>query len=410
MSHSPHQAVANSSLSGKDFEGLHSMAGDGHVISSSTKKFPPLSDQEHFSQFFGFSMNQIELMCDDENKLRNYYDKLILRKKNGSIRIIHAPKKDLKFAQRCILENILNHIEVAGNVFGFVRGRNIVQNANFHFGAKHILNVDIKDFFPSIKIAQVKKIFLELGYGEKASMILAQICCLEGRVPQGAPTSPALGNVVLGSLDEKLTRLSHSEGLKYSRYADDLTFSSSDWIDNVILYKVRQDVEDAGFELNYSKTRFLGPGDQLEVTGVVINEKIQPPRKWRKFVRAKLNRINNQGKVTRRQMSYLVGIVGVAYQYKDSSQMKRLLDEARRIIYSKQHTTIGWAYDRQVPSILTDIEAEALNQLSPNSTRSSMSRILEISEQDVDTCLQSAYIKIGVSNWIEAVEWANKNL
>ena len=142
-----------------------------------------------------------------------------------------------------ILDNILSNVTMAENVFGFVQGRSAIDNATYHIGAAHILNVDIKQFFPSISADKIKIVFGSLGYSEEVSTMLAELCCLDERLPQGAPTSPALANMVLRELDEELSLLAAQYGRKYTRYADDLTFSSQERIEEEFLGFVKHAVE-----------------------------------------------------------------------------------------------------------------------------------------------------------------------
>ena len=373
-------------------------------------KLPPIIDKVDLSIFIGIDPKLVEKICIDKHKFETHYREFRIRKKNGSMRIIYAPRTYLKVIQWWILHNILNYFEFDKNIFGFVPGRNIVQNAEFHFGARHILNIDIKDFFPSITIDQVKNIFLKFGYSEDVSNMLSQICCLENRVPQGAPTSPALGNFVLRDMDKNLTHISKSMGLKYSRYADDLTFSSTEWIDDSFLKKVVNIINAEGFEVNKKKTRFAGPQDRLEVTGVVINSKIQPPRKWRKRVRAILNQYGKKDTLTRQNLAYLYGIMGVAGQYRSSVQMHRLSSEARKVITEKRHTVIGYGNDIMFPRNLTELQAMALCYLSQNMMNVDIAKALGVSKSTLGRILRTSYVKINVDNRHDAMHWAKENL
>lgn len=374
------------------------------------KNIPPLIDIEDLSAFIGIDPELVAEICEDQYKAAIHYREFKIKKRNGSARTIYAPRTYLKVIQWWILDNILNCVEFEKNIFGFVQGRNIVQNAEFHFGAKHILNLDIKDFFPSITIHQVKEVFLEFGYNEDVSNMLSQICCLRNRVPQGCPTSPALGNLVFKELDQKLTLLSDSRGLKYSRYADDLTFSSVEWINDNFLYEVTSIINMAGFQVNRRKTRFAGPQDRLEVTGVVINDKIQPSRKWRKRVRATLNWYKKQGRITQNGLSYLYGIVGVSGQYKNNYQMKKLSNEAKNIIMEKRHTVIGYEDNFAIVDGFTELQIRALSCLSLGMTNSEIAKKLEVSKFSLGRILESSYAKINAYGRDEAVVWARKYL
>jgi DNA-binding CsgD family transcriptional regulator len=333
-----------------------------------------------------------------------------LKKKDGTKRDIDTPRTYLKVIQWWILDNILNHVEIAENVFGFVAGRSAVKNAEYHFGAKHVLNVDIRQFFPSITIEQVREIFVSLGYKEDVAEMLAELCCLDDRVPQGAPTSPAIANLVLRGLDEQLSRLADEAGHRYSRYADDLTFSSQERIQANFLDQVQHAVEQAGFELKPEKTRFSGFEGRMEVTGVVINDKMQPPRAWRKRTRAKIHKLGLAPRLTRQQLAFLQGIVGMAAQFKESMQMQRLGADATALIEAKSHTVVGNSKQPTLPNGLTVRQAEALAMLGPKRTNLELAARLGTTEAGIKKRLQEAFRKIDATDRIAAHRWARRHL
>ena len=240
--------------------------------------------------------------------------------------------------------------------------------------------------------------------------MLATLCCLDKRVPQGAPTSPALANLILRGLDETLSELATQAGHKYSRYADDLTFSSLTWIENEFLDAVQKEVERADFELKPDKTRFSGSGGRMEVTGVVINEKMQPSRVWRKKTRAALHKLSNASRLTRRNLAYLQGIKGMAAQFSDSPQMRCLLHEAIRLIEEKSQTVIGKGDRPILPNNLTVRQAAALANLAPRRTNSEIAALLGSTEAAVKKRLQRAYRKIDAADRNTAQRWASENL
>lgn len=262
-------------------------------------------------------------------KQDRHYRRFPLSKSDGTIRLIASPRTYLKVIQWWILDNILNQLDVHDSAYGFVKGRSITDNAAAHLGSKHFLNVDIKSFFDSVKEDRVREIFSGLGYSDDTARILAGLCCLNGALPQGAPTSPAIGNQILKSLDYRLSSLAHEMGLKYSRYADDITVSGREWIEDDVLLRIRKEVEAQGFELKDQKTRFSGPGDRNEVTGLVVSDFVQPPRQWRKRTRATLHKLSKKQFLEVSDRSYLLGIAGYSNVFSDSIQMQRLGDKAK---------------------------------------------------------------------------------
>lgn len=368
---------------------------------------PPIPSVGSLPLFLGISSKTIFSI---RRRPRKHYRSFPLRKKDGTPRDIDTPRTYLKVIQWWILDNILNHVEIADNVFGFVAGRSAVQNAMFHFGAAHVLNVDIKQFFPSITIDQVRAIFSSLGYEADVSDMFADLCCLDNRVPQGAPTSPALANLVLRNLDKELSGIALQAGHKYSRYADDLTFSSSDRIEAAFLGSVQAAVEREGFNLKPEKTRFSGMEGRMEVTGVVINEKMQPSRVWRKRTRATLHTLGKSARLTRKNLSYLLGIKGMAKQFRESPQMQRLALDAEQLLETKSQSVIGKGTRPILPNRLTIRQAEALAALAPRRTNMEIAMRLETTEAAVKKRLQEAYRKIGAADRIEAERWSSTNL
>lgn len=368
---------------------------------------PPMPSAGALPLFLGISPKTIYSIRRRPSK---HYRSFTLKKKDGTERDINTPRTYLKVIQWWILDNILNHVRIADNVFGFVSGRSAVENARYHFGAKHVLNVDIRQFFPSIKIDQVCEIFQSLGYKDDVSEMLSELCCLDGCVPQGAPTSPAIANLVLRELDEELTLLANEADHKYSRYADDLTFSSQVWIDEAFLQTIKASVENAGFELKPEKTRFSGFGGRMEVTGVVINEQPQPTRTWRKRTRATLHNLGVASRLTRRDLAYLRGILGICGQFPESLSMQRIHHSASELIEHKSQTIIGRGKRPILPNGLTIKQAEALAGLSPGRTNIEIATRLNTSEAAVKKRLQEAFRKINVSDRVQALSWANKHI
>ncbi len=223
----------------------------------------------------------------------------------------------LKNAQYWILVNILEKLELHEAAHGFRRDRSIVSNAQPHVGADVIINFDLKDFFPSISYKRVKGLFQSFGYSEAAATIFGLLCTestleeveLDGKtyyvattdrhLPQGSPASPAITNLLCRRLDRRLAGMAEHLGFIYTRYADDLTFSASGnslrHICN-ILRRTESIVAHEGFAINDQKTRILrGKSSQLEVTGVVVNERPTISKKELKRFRATLYQIEKDG-------------------------------------------------------------------------------------------------------------------
>ncbi|MEI6572710.1 MAG: reverse transcriptase domain-containing protein [Alphaproteobacteria bacterium] len=272
------------------------------------------------------------LIFSIQKNQKNYYREFSIRKSNGTLRQINAPRTYLKVIQWWILDNILAKITLPSYIFGFSKGGSIQNNASYHLQSRHLLNVDIKSFFNSVSKRQVTKVFLDLGYSEEASSTLAKLCTLDNCLPQGAPTSPCLANLVMIEADNEIQYLSSRLGIKYSRYADDLTFSSAQYIGLDFLNHVSLIIEKYGFALNTKKTRFAGTGSRMEVTGLVAGYFIQPPIQWRKLVRARLHRLKNKEALDINDISYLLGIRGYSLQFPTAKQMQSLLNSCDELL------------------------------------------------------------------------------
>lgn len=235
-----------------------------------------------------------------------------------------------------ILENILANLPAHKQAFGFCRNRSIQDNARLHSGSKHILNVDIKSFSDTVTKEQIKKIFVNLGYNLTTAETLSSLCTLDGCLPQGAPSSPSLANLVLCETDDKLHELATANGMKYSRYADDLTFSSNDFIVAGFHLEVERFLKDAGFQLKAAKTRYAGSGNRREVTGLVCGEFVQPPLEWRKNSRARLHALSKKPFLQKDDIAYLLGLRGYALQFPEAVQMNALLKAADTLLAGQQ--------------------------------------------------------------------------
>ncbi len=247
---------------------------------------------------------------------RPHYVLFRVPKRSGGMRQLAAPHRELARCQRWILRNILDPVPVHEATQGFVRGRSIATNAAQHLGQDVVVNVDLKDFFPSITYARVQGIFRSLGYSPAVATILALLCtdCPRQPVrwqgttwyvgeaarslPQGACTSPALSNLAARRLDRRLAGLASKLGWRYSRYADDLSFSAageSAARTGYLLHRLRRIVGEEDFGVNEQKTRVLRQNRAQLVTGVVVNRRAGVPRKLVRRLRAMLHRASQEG-------------------------------------------------------------------------------------------------------------------
>lgn len=241
------------------------------------RKVPVIFDFTHLSLLLGISREKLAfyIFASDDA----FYTTLKIEKKSGGYREIDAPSDQLKIVQKWILKNILYKIEVHEKCFGFLEGKSIYSNALLHVNKECVLNMDLKDFFPSIKERDVFLIFYELGYTKKVSYYLAKLLTKEGRLPQGSPASPMISNIVGKRLDRRLDKLAESYSATYTRYADDITFSGSRSIVKMIPI-VEKIIKDEKFEVNHKKTRYAFSYQRQEVTGLIVNQKVSVSKKY----------------------------------------------------------------------------------------------------------------------------------
>ena len=219
-------------------------------------------------------------------------------KKNGDFRTIAEPKRRLKALQRTVLKWLMARgIGASKYAMAFVKGRSIADNAKLHAGKKVVVVVDVKDFFGSITKEQVFHALKKEGINETEVSRIVEICTLDGCLPQGAPTSPLLSNVVFKHVDYRLAGLAkkwenRNPGTAYSRYADDMIFSSNDALfQRRLLPIVEKFLTEEGFIINRAKTKVLRNGNRQMVTGIVVNQKPNVPREERRCLRAELHNI-----------------------------------------------------------------------------------------------------------------------
>jgi RNA-directed DNA polymerase len=224
---------------------------------------------ENMAQRVGVNTNYLASMTKNSDKLyKAYYQ----RKHSGKLRRIEAPNRHLKAIQRWILRKILKDVPISDFAHGFSRGRGIKSNALYHLHKKHILILDLKDFFPSITESMVREAFTEIVHDIGMSEIYTKLCTYKGRLPQGGATSPALSNIIFRSVDEKIVNLCERMNIVYSRYADDMTFSSNDLMALKELHrKLVPVIKSAGYVLNNEKTRYLSGKGKMVVTGITLN-------------------------------------------------------------------------------------------------------------------------------------------
>jgi RNA-directed DNA polymerase len=216
-----------------------------------------------------------------------------IKKKSGGFRDIHAPGFSLKRLQRRILENGFNQIPLHASAHGFRKGRSILTNSLPHVGKLCVVNVDIESFFTSTHyryIIQAASFLLNGGLSTAAQRIVADLCSYAGTLPTGAPTSPAIGNIVLRAADAAICKAATSNNIQYTRYADDLTFSGEANAIKILPF-VKRVLGNLGYKIKDRKTNIYRRGRRQMVTGIVVNDKLNLPRRLRRRLRAAVDHV-----------------------------------------------------------------------------------------------------------------------
>ncbi len=245
-----------------------------------------------------FTEDVLKSYSDPSKKVARRYKTFYIPKKNGKLREISAPNRNLKGVLYYLNIMLGEVYQASPSAMGFVKGRSIVDNAKLHVGQNYVLNLDLSDFFTSISQSRVcKRLQLApFNFNEDVAKIISGLCCKKVvndqkkgyALPQGAPTSPLLTNAVCDFLDKKLRRLSSRHGVKYSRYADDMTFSSMHNVykeDSVFMKSLFSFIEEEGFTVNPGKTRLQKRGERQEVTGLTVNDKVNTAHKYTRELR-----------------------------------------------------------------------------------------------------------------------------
>ena len=222
------------------------------------------------------------------NNLSKHYHKAKLPKKSGDYRNLSVPDEVLKSIQKRISEVLLIHMPVSRYAKAYRFGSSPLRNAKHHVGKQVVLKLDILHFFDSIRYSTVKdKVFPEEIYAEPVRILLTMLCYHKDALPQGAPSSPAITNIILYEFDEQIGQWCREREIAYTRYCDDMTFSG-DFDPAKVIRFVGLELKKMGFLLNEQKTRIQRPSQQQTVTGIVVNEKLSIPADYCRKLRQEL--------------------------------------------------------------------------------------------------------------------------
>ena len=229
------------------------------------------------------------------NQIETHYHPVVISKKSGGRRKLLVPDALLRTIQRNLLHQVLEEFQISEFACAYKKGTSIVDNARPHVGAKLVLKLDIQDFFDQITwILVYQNAFPGTHFPPAIRKMLTEFCCVRDRLPQGAPTSPTVSNLVMRPFDVHMGEWCREREIRYTRYCDDLTFSGV-FAPEEVIRKVRGFLQVYGFELNRKKTRVLGRGNAQSVTGIVVNEKAQVSRAYRRKLRQEVYLFDRYG-------------------------------------------------------------------------------------------------------------------
>lgn len=277
----------------------------------------------------------------------NKYTEFSIPKRGGGQRRITAPNSRLKFVQRrlaALLSEILFELERSRSSndciisHGFKSGLSIVTNADFHRNKRHVFNIDLKEFFPSINFGRVRGFFIKdrnFLLDAKIATVVAQVSCYNNQLPQGSPCSPVISNLIAHILDIHLNRIATASRCSYTRYVDDITFSTNEkrfpssiarsvvgskdrWVagDSIV-----STISRSGFKVNELKTRMQYRDSRQDTTGLIVNKKINVRHEYYKKARAMCNNLfkngfcyeNVNGKFEQKSSESLAGMMSFIY-------------------------------------------------------------------------------------------------
>lgn len=257
------------------------------------KRLPIIYDEQHFSLLVGMGL---DFLLSISNGQRNFYRYFTIPKGNGKMRKIAEPLPMLKEVQYYILHNILLKVPCSVYAKAYKAGASLKGNAKFHRNQPVLVKLDIKDYFPSLHETRVYQLFHNsLGYSESLSMLLMKLCTLNKGLPQGAPTSPYLSNLLTADMDDAIYRFCAENGnLRYTRYADDISISG-DMRPSYVISEVSKIVAANQLMINKEKIVVVRQHDRQIVTGVVVNKKLQAPKDYRKSIRLEIHYCQKYG-------------------------------------------------------------------------------------------------------------------
>lgn len=352
------QKAENIVYIGKGYSGLlQDKETDEELLTS--LELPIIKDDKELADFLEIPYIDLRFLAYHRDvTLTDHYHRYTIPKRSGGERNIAAPKPLLKSVQKKILEKILEKINISEEAHGFRKGRSVVSGAEVHSKQPELLiNIDIENFFPTVTFERVRGLFKSFGYSGYIASLLAMLCTycermpieIKGQtkyvktseriLPQGSPASPMITNIICRKLDSKLRELAELYQFTYSRYADDMSFSFKESLEQKqigkILYEIECRVKEEGFEINREKTHYLKKNNRQCITGIVINnEEIGVPKVWLKKMRAAIynaNKAKEKGTLTQHTINEITGMTSWLISV-NRDRYKKIINDARKLL------------------------------------------------------------------------------
>jgi RNA-directed DNA polymerase len=252
---------------------------------------PVVYNINHLSGLVGYNISYIKRAIKFQ---KYFYREFEIEKRDGKKRILYEPLPSLKEIQLWILNEILYKLKVSRYAKAYVPKRSIKEHTIYHTDEPFVLTLDIKKFFNSIKFESVESLFRNIGYSEKMSNLFTKLCFRDNELPQGAPTSPYISNLILNEFDRAVSNYCMKNQIKFTRYADDLAFSGN--LNAQEIEKlVRDELSKIGLELNEDKRKLMKPNQPQLISGIIVNKKAQLPKKVRNSLRNEMYFIKKFG-------------------------------------------------------------------------------------------------------------------
>lgn len=338
-------------------------------------EFKDVDDVRLLAAFLGIEYRELTYILYSK-RVENLYQSFEIPKKNGEIRCINAPQEPLKHVQRLLAKRLMevqekNYLKSNTIVHGFTQKRGIISNAKGHRNKRFVLNIDLEDFFDSFHFGRVKGYFQKNKFfilPADVAACIANIACYNGKLPQGAPSSPVITNLICAILDRRLAGIAKKYRLTYTRYADDLTFSTNSRLfleeKDKLLSEVYAVIEKSGFKVNHNKTRISYRDSRQEVTGLVVNNKIGIKREFYKQTRSMLNHLYrgitveyNGVELTQQQIEGRLAFINQVDWYNNIQENKKKLPQnglnARERQY-QQFLFFKYFFNSEKPIIVTE--------------------------------------------------------